>query len=116
MYIGVDGWKENARHQIEIEAVVDDMPWTFVLLSRSVDKIKFMEKDVKFFREERRLALAEYADWYETMKTLVNESLKFASNLTQDMDTDVREALKGMNMARSKVAKCEAILLILESN
>lgn len=114
MYVGLDSVKVNARKQIEIEAFVEEDAWTFVLSPGSVDAIKFTEGDKSWFEEEKRLARGEYNDWYTTLKILVDETLKFSANLTSDMDTKVREAMKGMHDARAKEAKYEAIILALE--
>lgn len=113
MYVGLESVKEVGR-KIEINAVVDETPHTFVLLSRSVDNAKFREKDTAFFEEEMRLARGEYNDWYCAF--LANtEILKFATNFTEDVDRKVTECLKAMRLARCKIAKNEAILLALKA-
>ena len=112
MYVGFDSVKTNARRQIEINGIVDEMPTTIVLFGNSPSKIKFLEKDEAWFKEEMRLAKLEYRDAFEELEVLTNERLKFASNFLENASL-LKEVTDRMRTAANKIAHNELILLAI---
>lgn len=114
MYVGFDSIKLNARKQIEINGIVDEMPTTIVLHGKSPSKIKFLEKDEEWFKEEMRLAKLEYRDAFEELEVLTNERLKFASNFLENANL-LKEVTDRMRTAATKIAHNELILLAMNN-
>ena len=112
MYVGFDSIKLNARKQIEINGIVEDMPTTIVLFGSCPSKIKFLEKDEAWFKEEIRLAKLEYRDAFEELEDLTNERLKFASNFLENANL-LKEITDRMRTAANKIAHNELILLAI---